>query len=87
MENLILEEVKEYMEFLKVHENTPVSLQRQFSLAVLNSLWMILTSKRYKHDDPRLVEIFNQNSKYMNEKKIRYIFYIVAKLQKNEQIF
>ena len=63
MESLIMEEVNEYLDRLKTQEGEAICVRRSFSLAVLNSLWLILSGKRYSHDDPRLGDFFDQNRK------------------------
>ncbi|ODN00935.1 Methyl farnesoate epoxidase [Orchesella cincta] len=55
MEQLVLEEVQEVIERFKKTEGKPINdLKTVFILAVINSLWTILTSKRFNHDDPKL---------------------------------
>ncbi|CAG7733123.1 unnamed protein product [Allacma fusca] len=58
MEGLILEEVDELIEWLKSQEGKPVSINRKFYLAVINSLWTILAGKRFSHTDPKLEKVF-----------------------------
>ncbi|CAG7734935.1 unnamed protein product [Allacma fusca] len=58
MESLILDEVDELIEWLKSQEGKPVSINRKFYLAVINSLWTILSGKRYSHTDPKLGRVF-----------------------------
>lgn len=59
MEAMIMDEVTEVIDRLKKHSGKPVSVNRMFSLAILNSLWTILTSERYEHDDPTLNKILD----------------------------
>lgn len=59
MEAMIMEEVTDIIDWLKKGVGKPISVNRKFSLAVLNSLWSILTSERYDHDDPRLTNILD----------------------------
>ncbi|CAL8126604.1 unnamed protein product [Orchesella dallaii] len=55
MEQLVLEEVQEVIErFRKTKGKSVSDLKSVFVLAVINSLWTILTSKRFQHDDPKL---------------------------------
>lgn len=59
MESLIMAEVTELIEGFKKEEiqGKSVCVNRKFSLAILNGLWMIVTGKRYSHDDPKLTKI------------------------------
>jgi len=59
MEDMILEEAKELCDWLKKQKGEPVELNRRFSLAVVNSLWRILTGERHEHDDKALLEILD----------------------------
>ena len=54
MEDLIMDEVKDIIEYFKREEGNLVSVHRKFSLAVLNSLWTITSGKRFAQDDPAL---------------------------------
>ncbi|CAG7786840.1 unnamed protein product, partial [Allacma fusca] len=58
MEQLILEEVDETIHWLKSHEGEPLSINRKFYLAVINSLFTIMAGKRFSHTDPELRNIF-----------------------------
>ncbi|CAG7731399.1 unnamed protein product, partial [Allacma fusca] len=58
MEGLIEEEVDELLDWLKSQGSSPVSLNFKFSLAVVNSLWRIITGKRFNQCDPKLLGIF-----------------------------
>ncbi|CAG7824908.1 unnamed protein product [Allacma fusca] len=60
MEALIQEEVDELLAWLKSQGNNLVCLNTKFPLAVINSLWRIITGKRLSHNDPKLLEIFDK---------------------------
>jgi NTP pyrophosphatase (non-canonical NTP hydrolase) len=60
MEELIMEEVREVVDWLKKEDGKKVELQRRFSLAVVNSIWRILSGERYDHDDEKLISILEQ---------------------------
>ena len=60
MENLINEEVADVVDWIKSNEGKPVSVNKKFSLAVLNALWMIMTGHRYDHDDTKHNYILNE---------------------------
>lgn len=49
------------IEKYKKKEGTPVSKIREtLKLAVVNSLWRIVTSKRFDQDDPQLTTMVNE---------------------------
>ena len=53
-EELITNEMKEFIQRLDKNVGKPVSVKRSFNLAILNTLWMIMSGVRYEQDDPRL---------------------------------
>ena len=59
MENLIVEEVKLLVDNFKAQEGKPIELSRRFNLAVVNSLWTIMTGARLDHDDPHLNQVLD----------------------------
>jgi len=59
MEDMILEEAKELCDWLKKQNGALVELNDRFHLAVVNSLWRILTGERHEHDDKALLEILD----------------------------
>ncbi|CAG7831384.1 unnamed protein product, partial [Allacma fusca] len=40
--------------------NNPVCLNTKFNLAVVNSLWRIITGNRFSQNDPKLQGIFDK---------------------------
>ncbi len=54
-----MDEVNEIMDWISKTDGTPVSLNRKFSLAVVNALMTVLSGKRYQHDDPVLKKILD----------------------------
>lgn len=53
LEDCIMREVDEFVELLQKHGDRPVKdLKVRFQLAVVNSLWFILTGGRQRQDDP-----------------------------------
>ena len=54
MQELIMDEVKEVLEWIKKEERNPVSINRKFGLAVLNSLWTVVGGQRFSQDDKDL---------------------------------
>ncbi len=61
MENLILDEVREIIDWLKEEEvaGRVVSISRKLSVAVLNSLWTICSGTKYSQNDPTLTNILD----------------------------
>lgn len=58
MQALISDEVTEVIERFKKRVGTPVGEIRQtLRLAVVNSLWRIISSKRFDQDDPALSKL------------------------------
>lgn len=65
MEATIGEEARELVERLSAFKGAPVdNFKNIVSLAVVNSLWMIVAGTRYSQDDPKLREIAYQMSGY-----------------------
>jgi len=64
MEELIMDEVKEVLDWLKKQKGKSIPLQERFSLAVVNSLWKITTGERFDHDDAQLHQILEDLQKY-----------------------
>jgi len=63
MEELIMDEVNTFTDWLKKQNGNSVSLQDRFTLAVLNSLWRILSGERFDHDDAKLHQILDDMQK------------------------
>ena len=47
MEELIREEILQFMNHLDTELNQPISLSHKFNISVVNSLWTIMTGKRH----------------------------------------
>jgi cytochrome P450 len=70
MESLIMEEVKEVLSTWQAKSKKGESIteiRETLRLAVVNSLWTILTSKRFAHDDPKLLQLTLNTTKVFNE--------------------
>lgn len=64
MENLILEEVDIVVEKYRKMCGQPVTGMRDsLRLALVNSIWQILSSQRFDHDDPELLKLSDNTSK------------------------
>ena len=61
-EELIRNELTEFMESLGQNVGQPVSMNRSVNVAVLNTLWMIMSGVRYDQDDPRLWSLLTQQN-------------------------
>jgi len=58
MEVLIMEEVQEILNWMKSVEGKKVgAIKEKMSLAVVNSLWTIVSGERLKHNDPALLSL------------------------------
>ena len=61
-EELITNEMKEVIQGLDKSVGKPVSINKSFSVAVLNTLWMIMSGVRYEQDDPRLWSVLHKQN-------------------------
>ena len=61
-EELITNEMKEFIQALNKNAGAPVSIDRRFNVAMLNTLWMIMSGVRYEQDDPRLWSVLKLQS-------------------------
>ena len=61
-----MDEITEFLDALKSKQGEPVNIGPKFIAVVLNSLWMILTGKRYEHSDKRLTQIFDDLKEYVS---------------------
>ena len=60
-EELIANELREFIQNLENRVGTPLPINRSFTVAVLNTLWMMVSGVRYEQDDPRLWFLVKQN--------------------------
>lgn len=70
METLIMDEVNEVVEKLKAKSQNGediTNIRETLRLAVVNSLWTILTSQRFNHDDPQLLSLTLNTTKAFND--------------------
>lgn len=66
MEHLVLDEISELVENLKKDAGRPISTQNRFNIAVLNSLWRIVSGQRFSHDDKQLGNIMESINNSLN---------------------
>jgi len=55
-----MDDVMDFMDWVKTQNGKPIQLHRRLNLAVINVLWTILSGKRYAQDDPTIVAILDQ---------------------------
>lgn len=68
METRIMDEVNEVISTYKSMQGKPVgNIKNKLRLAMVNSLWTILTSKRFTHDDPKLLHLSMNISDTFNQ--------------------
>ena len=60
-EELIRNELKEFIQALEATVGKPTSVNKSLAVAALNTLWMMLSGVRYEQDDPRLWAILTEN--------------------------
>jgi len=67
MEGVIMDEVTDFMSFLKSNEGQPLAPDVRLKISTLNVIWGVLSSgNRVKHDDAKFVGIFNRQKEYEN---------------------
>lgn len=60
MEQLVMDEVQETIDRFKAVKGNRISNTKEiFQVAVINSLWTIVSGERFKHDDPKLTEMLS----------------------------
>ncbi|XP_021962197.2 cytochrome P450 2J6 [Folsomia candida] len=68
MEALIMDELEEILDWMKSKEGLPVTnIKERMSVAVVNSLWTVVSGKRYKHDDPAILKLTKDLTETMEE--------------------
>jgi len=66
MEEMILEEGAELCDWLRDQGGAPIELNRRFSLAVINSLWRMVTGERHEQGDESLIEILDKLERFQD---------------------
>ena len=61
-QNLALEEVRETVDWFKTTEGKPTLLDATFDLPTVNSLWTIMTGKRFSREDPSLKDFLSKSN-------------------------
>jgi cytochrome P450 len=67
MRDLASEEVNDFVQWLKSEEGNSLILNRKFTLATINSLWMIMTGKRFPQNDPQVTAFLDSANKVFTE--------------------
>ncbi|XP_035706095.1 farnesoate epoxidase isoform X2 [Folsomia candida] len=75
MEHLVLDEISELVENLKKDAGRPISTQNRFNIAVLNSLWRIVSGQRFSHDDKQLGNIMESINNSLNAPAMGLMFF------------
>lgn len=61
-----MDELNEVIAKFKANEEKPIgNMKSTLSLAVINSLWTVVSSQRFKHDDPKLLSLVENTQKYV----------------------
>ena len=63
MEELILEEVSQFKQFIDKNIDEPIDFHIKLNLPILNALWKVTVGERFEYDNPRLLDIMER----MNE--------------------
>jgi hypothetical protein len=59
MESLIQDEIDEVLEMYSKAIGKPFQGKHLFNLISLNTLWMLITGKRFSYEDKKLIEMCN----------------------------
>ena len=67
MEEMIQEELRQFMSFLKplAASRQPVNMCNQFNLPILNALWRITVGDRFEYTDPQLLDIIKRMGMFL----------------------
>ncbi len=60
MEEMIQDEVKQFIAYLKQTSCTPIDIAGKFNLPILNALWKITVGESFEYSDPKLIEILEK---------------------------
>ncbi|XP_021961978.1 cytochrome P450 2J5 isoform X2 [Folsomia candida] len=68
MEGLIMDELGEILDWMKSKEGLPVrDVKQRMAVAVVNSVWTLVTGKRYKQEDPAILKLTKDFTETMDE--------------------
>ncbi|XP_021967566.2 cytochrome P450 2J6 [Folsomia candida] len=68
MEAFIMDEVMEVLDWMKsVEEESIPDIKSKITVAVVNSLWMVISGHRYKHDDPKILDLSKELTVVLEE--------------------
>ena len=72
MEEMILEEVQQFISFLKPlavggANHQPLDMSSQFNLPILNALWRVTVGDRLEYTDPQLLNIVQRMGEFLSK--------------------
>lgn len=63
-----MENAQEMLQWIKYQNEKPLpDLQRRLSLAVLNSLWTIVSGQKHSQDDPKMTALLDALQEYVQK--------------------
>jgi len=77
MDEMIQDEVRQLIVYLKDLAKDPIDFAGVFNLPVLNALWRVCTGESYEYNDPKLNEIIRQMSEFFKLAADKSILFIV----------
>ena len=57
MEEMILEELSHFKQYIESKKGEPLDFYNKFNLPILNALWKVTAGERFDYDNPRLIDI------------------------------
>ena len=63
MQQLVLQDARDFVQWLKSEEGQSISMNRKFTIATINSLWSIMTNTRYPQNDPDIANFLDTGTK------------------------
>ena len=60
MEELIVEEAKQFKSLIEANMDKPFDFRHQLNLPILNALWNVLVGERFEYDNPRLKDLISR---------------------------
>ena len=66
-EQMIVEEVQELCSGLEATGRRPIDIRHKFNIAILNSLWSIMSGERLDHKDEKLSKFVQLSDKTLKE--------------------
>ena len=60
MEEVIVDEVRQFTSLLSQLTGQPINMASQFNLPILNALWRITVGDRFEYTDPQLLDLIRR---------------------------